>query len=224
TDRLDCGLDHWLRTGHGQGPLASALEGGVRPGPDGRLARLARGHAALSGRVEPRVEDAEARFSEARRFGALGDGHQTHHDNFDADISGRPLFLRDPRQRQPRLSRRCQRKGSVGHARADKRELWQCSSHTERRPRVSLQSHRPPDPGAADAERLDGNTCPAVERTPERVSGAWVFKGTRVPVKALFENIEEGASVDDFVEWFPGVKREQALAVLAHAEKSLAVA
>ena len=56
------------------------------------------------------------------------------------------------------------------------------------------------------------------------MSGAWVFKGTRVPVKALFENIEEGASVDDFVEWFPGVKREQALAVLAHAEKSLAVA
>jgi uncharacterized protein (DUF433 family) len=71
---------------------------------------------------------------------------------------------------------------------------------------------------------LDWNTCPAVERTPERVSGAWVFKGTRVPVKALFENIEEGASVDDFVEWFPGVTREQVLAVLAHAEKSLAVA
>jgi len=71
---------------------------------------------------------------------------------------------------------------------------------------------------------LEWNTCPAVERTPERVSGAWVFKGTRVPVKALFENIEEGASVDEFLEWFPGVTREQALAVLAHAEKSLAVA
>ena len=71
---------------------------------------------------------------------------------------------------------------------------------------------------------LDWNTCLAVERTPERVSGAWVFKGTRVPVKALFENIEEGASVDNFVEWFPGVTREQVLAVLAHAEKSLAVA
>ena len=71
---------------------------------------------------------------------------------------------------------------------------------------------------------LDWNTCPAVERTPERVSGAWVFKGTRVPVKALFENIEEGASVDEFLQWFPGVTREQALAVLAHAEKSLAVA
>ena len=71
---------------------------------------------------------------------------------------------------------------------------------------------------------LDWDTCPVVERRPERVSGAWVFKGTRVPVKALFENIEEGASVDDFLEWFPGVAREQVLAVLAHAEKSLAVA
>ena len=70
---------------------------------------------------------------------------------------------------------------------------------------------------------LDWNTCPAVERTPERVSGAWVFKETRMPVKALFENIEEGASVDEFLEWFPGVTRGQALAVLAHAEKSLAV-
>jgi uncharacterized protein (DUF433 family) len=71
---------------------------------------------------------------------------------------------------------------------------------------------------------LDWNTCPAVERTPERVSGAWVFKGTRVSVKALFENLEEGASVDNFVEWFSGATREQVLAVLAHAEKSLAVA
>ena len=49
---------------------------------------------------------------------------------------------------------------------------------------------------------LDWNTCPAVERTPERVSGSWVFKGTRVPVKALFENIEEGASVEDFLSGF----------------------
>jgi uncharacterized protein (DUF433 family) len=70
---------------------------------------------------------------------------------------------------------------------------------------------------------LNWNTCPAVERSPERVSGAWVFKGTRVPVRALFENIEEGATVEDFLEWFPGVAREQVLAVLAHAEESLAV-
>ena len=71
---------------------------------------------------------------------------------------------------------------------------------------------------------LDWNQCVAVERAPERVSGAWVFKGTRVPVRALFENLEEGATVDDFLQWFPGVTREQALAVLAHAEQSLAVA
>jgi uncharacterized protein (DUF433 family) len=45
-----------------------------------------------------------------------------------------------------------------------------------------------------------------------------------VPVKALFENIEEGATVDNFLDWFPGVSREQVLAVLNHAEKSLAAA
>ena len=71
---------------------------------------------------------------------------------------------------------------------------------------------------------LDWNQCVAVERVPERVSGAWVFKGTRVPVRALFENLEEGATVDEFLQWFPGVTREQVLAVLAHAEQSLAVA
>ena len=68
---------------------------------------------------------------------------------------------------------------------------------------------------------LDWSQCPAVERAPERVSGAWVFTGTRVPVRALFENLEEGASVDDFLQWFPGVTREQAVAVLTHAERSL---
>lgn len=66
--------------------------------------------------------------------------------------------------------------------------------------------------------------CPAIERSPEKVSGAWVFKGTRVPVKALFENLEDGARVDDFLSWFPGVTREQVEAVLEHAEKSLAEA
>ncbi len=71
---------------------------------------------------------------------------------------------------------------------------------------------------------LDWSQCPAVERNPEKVSGAWVFCGTRVPVRALFENLEAGARVDEFLEWFPGVTREQAEAVLAHAERSLAVA
>jgi uncharacterized protein (DUF433 family) len=68
---------------------------------------------------------------------------------------------------------------------------------------------------------LDWKDCPAVERVPDRVSGAWVFTGTRVPVRALFENLEGDASVDDFLTWFPGVTRAQVLAVLAHAEDSL---
>jgi uncharacterized protein (DUF433 family) len=71
---------------------------------------------------------------------------------------------------------------------------------------------------------LDWSQCASVERTPGKVSGAWVFKDTRVPVKALFENLESGARVDDFLEWFPGVTREQAEAVLRHAEQSLAAA
>jgi uncharacterized protein (DUF433 family) len=70
---------------------------------------------------------------------------------------------------------------------------------------------------------LDWTQCSVVERVPGKVSGAWVFKETRVPVQALFENLEGGATVDQFLEWFPGVTREQALAVLKFAESSLAV-
>jgi uncharacterized protein (DUF433 family) len=71
---------------------------------------------------------------------------------------------------------------------------------------------------------LDWTQCSALERMPGKVSGAWVFKGTRVPVRALFENLEGGASVEQFLEWFPGVTREQAMAVLKFAESSLAEA
>ncbi len=71
---------------------------------------------------------------------------------------------------------------------------------------------------------LDWSECSVVERAPGKVSGAWLFKGTRVPVKALFENLEDGARIDDFLEWFPGVTREQVEAILVHAERSLAVA
>ena len=68
---------------------------------------------------------------------------------------------------------------------------------------------------------LNWSECSAVERVPGKVSGAWLFKGTRVPVKALFENLESGATVEDFLEWFPGVKRGQDEAVLDHAQLSL---
>ena len=69
---------------------------------------------------------------------------------------------------------------------------------------------------------LEWIQCGAVERHPDRVSGAWLFRGTRVPVRALFENLEAGARVDEFLEWFPGVTRQQVGAVLEHAEHSLA--
>ena len=70
----------------------------------------------------------------------------------------------------------------------------------------------------------DWSSCPAVERDPEKVSGAWVFRGTRVPVSALFENLEDGAQLADFVNWFPGVTLQQARAVLEHAAHTLEAA
>ena len=68
----------------------------------------------------------------------------------------------------------------------------------------------------------DWTTCPEVERDPERASGAWVFAGTRVPVSALFENLKDGATVQQFLEWFPGVDRTAVEAVLAFEMQSLA--
>ncbi len=68
---------------------------------------------------------------------------------------------------------------------------------------------------------LDWTTCPAVERHSDKVSGAWVFRKTRVPVSALFSNLEGGATIDEFLEWFPGVSREQVNLVLEHASRSL---
>ena len=67
---------------------------------------------------------------------------------------------------------------------------------------------------------IDWSSCTVVERDAERVSGAWVFRGTRVPIAALFENLEDGVPVGQFVELFPGVTLEQARAVLEHAARS----
>ncbi len=67
---------------------------------------------------------------------------------------------------------------------------------------------------------LDWSQCPAVESIPGRVSGAWVFKGTRTPVAVVFENLEDGMTVDEVMEQFP-VTREQVKAVLEFAARSL---
>jgi uncharacterized protein (DUF433 family) len=70
----------------------------------------------------------------------------------------------------------------------------------------------------------DWSTCPAVERNANVVSGAWVFRGTRVPVRALYENLRDGATIDQFLEWFPGVTRQQVQAVLDHEAQELSLA
>jgi uncharacterized protein (DUF433 family) len=64
---------------------------------------------------------------------------------------------------------------------------------------------------------LDWSQCAAVESIPGKLSGAWVLKGTRMHVSAIFENIEADANVDEIVEWFDGLDREQVKAVIEFA-------
>ena len=68
---------------------------------------------------------------------------------------------------------------------------------------------------------IDWSSCAAVERDPERVSGAWVFRGTRMPVAAVFENLEDGLTIDELLELYDGPTREQVRAVLEFAAQSL---
>ena len=70
---------------------------------------------------------------------------------------------------------------------------------------------------------LDWSQCPAVESIPGKVSGAWVFKGTRMPVQTVFQNLEAGMSLDEITEVFD-VTPEEVKAVLHFASQSLAKA
>jgi uncharacterized protein (DUF433 family) len=67
---------------------------------------------------------------------------------------------------------------------------------------------------------IDWSTCDAVERAPDLVSGAWDFRGSRMHVAALFENLEDGVSIGEFPDLFPGVALAQARLVLEHAARS----
>ena len=67
---------------------------------------------------------------------------------------------------------------------------------------------------------LDWSQCPDVESVPGKVSGAWVFKGTRLPVATIFENLEDGLTIEELMEQFD-VTREQITAVLEFAARSL---
>ena len=79
------------------------------------------------------------------------------------------------------------------------------------------------DPWNGGDGMTDWATCAAVERRSGKLSGAWTFAGTRVPVSALFENLESGATVGQFLDWFPGVEAWQVRAVLEHEAEALRV-
>ena len=68
--------------------------------------------------------------------------------------------------------------------------------------------------------KLDWSECEAVESIAGKVSGAWVFRGTRMPVATVFENLEAGATIEEIMEWFD-LTREQVTAVLEFAARSL---
>jgi uncharacterized protein (DUF433 family) len=68
---------------------------------------------------------------------------------------------------------------------------------------------------------LDWSQCPAVESVRGKVGGAWVLRGTRMPVTTIFENLEAGASLDDILSWYDGLDREQVKAVINFAARSL---
>ena len=74
--------------------------------------------------------------------------------------------------------------------------------------------------GAKNMASLDWSECPVVESIPGKVSGAWVLRGTRTPVKTLFENLEAGMSIDEVIEQFP-VTREQLDGLMAFVARSL---
>ena len=67
---------------------------------------------------------------------------------------------------------------------------------------------------------LDWSQCPDVESIPGKVSGAWVLRGTRTPVKIIFENLEAGMSIEEVIEQFP-ITRDQIDRLMAFVARSL---
>ena len=68
---------------------------------------------------------------------------------------------------------------------------------------------------------LDWSQCSAVESVPDKMSGAWVLKNTRMPVAMIFESLEGGASLDNIMEWYDGLDRDQVKAVIEFPARSL---
>jgi uncharacterized protein (DUF433 family) len=68
---------------------------------------------------------------------------------------------------------------------------------------------------------VDWSLCSVVDRNPGKLGGIWCFRGTRLPVTALFEYIDQGSTIDEFLVAFPSVRREQIHVVLEFAKGSL---
>ena len=68
---------------------------------------------------------------------------------------------------------------------------------------------------------MDWSRCCAVDRAPGKLDGTWCFWGTRLPVASLFDHLDQGSTIDEFLEWFPSATREQVHQVLAFAKSSL---
>ena len=68
---------------------------------------------------------------------------------------------------------------------------------------------------------MDWSRCSAVDKNPAKLGGVWCFRNTRVQAASLFEHIDKGSTVDEFLAWFPSVTREQVHEVLAFAQNSL---
>ena len=70
---------------------------------------------------------------------------------------------------------------------------------------------------------MDWSRCPAVDRLPGKMGGAWCFVNTRMPVASLFDHLNKGATIDEFLEWFPDMEPVDVHAVLQFAQESLRV-
>ena len=68
---------------------------------------------------------------------------------------------------------------------------------------------------------VDWSQCPVAESDPNKVHGAWVFRNTRLPISIVFECLAKGATIDDIVEWYGGVTREEIEQVLNFVAEGL---
>ena len=100
------------------------------------------------------------------------------------------------------------------------RKLAALSAETGRAPEALIEDALS-GYGSVGRMPLDWSRGPVVESMPDKLSGAWVLKNTRMPVATIFENLEAGANIDDILAWYDGLDRGQVKAVIEFAARSL---